>query len=166
MKKIHGKNLVIHNFQVWTLEYTIGDGDAHMNEELKTRFGNEAEPEKGIQYTIPTDGVFQVHWPNGQLRYEWEYKDGKRSDGVSKGWHDNGKLKSIRTYKNGKLNGEWNEWYESGKRETEQIYKDDALDVLQTNWFPSGQKKLERTFKDGKRISSKRWNEDGSVKNG
>ena len=31
MKKIHGKNLVIHNFQVWTLEYTIGDGDAHMN---------------------------------------------------------------------------------------------------------------------------------------
>jgi len=28
-----------------------------MNEELKTRFGNEAEPEKGIQYTIPTDGV-------------------------------------------------------------------------------------------------------------
>tara|TARA_B100001250_G_C19211489_1_gene533803 strand:+ start:360 stop:461 length:102 start_codon:yes stop_codon:yes gene_type:complete len=30
-------------------------------------------------------------------------------------------------------------------------------------WYENGQKQMERTLKDGKGISSKEWNEDGSV---
>ena len=41
----------------------------------------------------PPDGWFRRYWENDQLRYEWEYKDGQRADGISTGWHKNGKLK-------------------------------------------------------------------------
>ena len=31
------------------------------------------------------DGPFKKFWPNGHLRYEWYYKDGKRADGIPSG---------------------------------------------------------------------------------
>ncbi len=53
----------------------------------------------------PENGLFRVYWKDiidnwhgsatlnpdeGEgLRYEWYYKDGKRADGVSKGWWPN-----------------------------------------------------------------------------
>ena len=78
------------------------------------RFANESDPEKGIIYDIPTDGIFQVYWPNDNLRYEWYYKNGKRADGVSKGWWENGNLKQVYNYENGQRNGLWTQWYEYG----------------------------------------------------
>ncbi len=36
---------------------------------------------------------------------------------------------------------------------------------IKTEWYDNGQKSSEETYKNGKWISSKRWNEDGSVKN-
>jgi antitoxin component YwqK of YwqJK toxin-antitoxin module len=58
------------------------------------RYANEVDKEKGMIYDTPTDGLFQAHWLNGNLRYEWEYKDGERADGISRGWHTNGHLDS------------------------------------------------------------------------
>ena len=29
----------------------------------------------------PVDGWFRRYWENGSVRYEWEYKNGKRADG-------------------------------------------------------------------------------------
>jgi len=88
----------------------------------------------------PKDGWFRRYWSNGQLRYEWEYKDGKRVDGVSKAWWPSGQLKSVKPWKNRVIDGTWTFWYENG------------------------QKELERIYKDGKPISEELWNEDGSVK--
>ena len=56
-----------------------------MDDESKTRFANESDPEKGMTYDIPTDGLFQAHWSNGNIRYEWYYKNGQRADGEAKG---------------------------------------------------------------------------------
>ena len=75
------------------------------NTELqKYRFANE-NPTIGIQYDIPTNGLFQVHWSNGNLRYEWYYKDGERADGESKGWFPNGNMKQVWNWKNGEKDG-------------------------------------------------------------
>jgi len=56
------------------------------------------------------------------------------------------------------------EWYDNGHKKEEGTYKDGKKDGLWTGWYENGQKKSEGTYKDGKRISSKEWNEDGSVK--
>ena len=53
---------------------------------------------------------------------------------------------------------------EKGKKEVERTYKNGQLEGLHTQWYENGQKKIEGTFEDGKRVSVKRWNEDGSVK--
>jgi len=117
---------------------------------VKTRFANEDVPPKllGIIYDIPTDGLFQVYWPNGNLRYEWYYKDGKRVDGVSKGWYSNSKLKQTITWKNGKRNGKWIQWWENGQKVCEWTFKD-GKEIGLTRWNDNGQKK-EYIYKDGK----------------
>ncbi len=88
------------------------------------RFANELNQKIGIIYDTPINGLFQIHWPNGNKRYEWYYKDGKRADGVSRGWWPNGILKQERTYKDGKEDGLFTKWYENGQKKSEITYKD------------------------------------------
>ena len=113
------------------------------------------------------DGWFRLYWENesalnhiyygkiwkpsknDQLRYEWKYKDGKRADGLSKGWWPNGQIKNIHTYKDGKRDGLWTSWYENGQKIYETTYKDGEHDGLYTVWYSNGQKSSENTFKDG-----------------
>jgi len=59
----------------------------------------------------PEDGIFQIKWPNGNLRYEWTYKDGKRVDGISRGWWENGQKKHYQSWLNGLEHGLENEWW-------------------------------------------------------
>ncbi len=147
-----------------------------------TRFANEFGP--GVEYDVPTDGLFQVKFSDGKLRYEWYYKDGKQ-DGISKGWWSNGNLKQTMFRKDGKMDGKWIYWYENGQKRIEENYKDGGKtglvtiwfengqkreegylkngikDGLYTEWYENGQKKNETNYKDGKVISEKRWDEDG-----
>ena len=58
----------------------------------------------------------------------------------------------------------WTLWDENGQKIEEGTMKDGKQDGNWTFWNKNGQKSWERTFKDGEEISSKRWNEDGSVK--
>ena len=71
----------------------------------ENRFANETESDSGKIYERPENGTFEVYYGNGQLRYQWDYKDGQRADGESKGWWPDGSWKQIKTFKNGKLNG-------------------------------------------------------------
>ena len=117
------------------------------------RFENESANhapagKKGIIYDIPTDGLFQVKWPNGKLKYEWEYKDGKRADGISKGWWSNGKLKQTQTWKNNTRNGLWTMWYPSGQKKEEEPNRSGLRHGLSISWYDNGQKMYERTFKN------------------
>tara|TARA_B100001105_G_C22222726_1_gene370398 strand:- start:55 stop:558 length:504 start_codon:yes stop_codon:yes gene_type:complete len=154
-----------------------------------------------IKQNCPETGWFRVYWKDvvnphsggttfdeseGEcLRYEWEYKDGKRADGVARSWYPSGQLKEERTYKNGKqdglstvwyengekglegtfkhgeLDGLWTEWYFNGQKMRERTYKDRKLDGFWTEWYDNGQKMRERTYKDGTRITKKVWSKDG-----
>ena len=96
------------------------------------------------------DGLFRKYWSNGQLRYEWEYKDGERADGTSKSWWPNGKLKQTISWKDGKVDGLSTQWDENGQKEDECNYKNGKKDGLWTQWYDNGQKSLEVTYKNGK----------------
>jgi antitoxin component YwqK of YwqJK toxin-antitoxin module len=141
------------------------------------RFANEVDHDAGIIYDTPINGLFQIHWPNGNKRYEWYYKDGKRADGVSRGWWPDGKLKQIIgwqdwvkdglhtiwdengniedeiNYKGGKRDGLWIKFSQrktGGEKMEERTYKNGKKDGLFTFWYENGQKMYEGTFKDGK----------------
>ena len=78
--------------------------------------------------------------------------------------YENGQKKEELTLKDGKLVGKWTRWYENGQKRQEGTFKDGEKDGKWTRWYENGQKKDEGTYKDGELISTKRWNEDGSVK--
>jgi antitoxin component YwqK of YwqJK toxin-antitoxin module len=108
------------------------------------------------------DGWFRLYWENGNLRYEWYFKDGKQ-DGVAKAWWPNGDIKSKRNYKDGKEHGSNIGWYEDGQVAGIRDFKDGKRDGLWTDYYKSGQMWMKKTYKRGKLISEKYWNGDGSV---
>jgi antitoxin component YwqK of YwqJK toxin-antitoxin module len=110
----------------------------------------------------PPDGWFRRYWENGNLRYEWYFKDGKQ-DGVSKAWWPNGDIKSERNYKDGKQDGLRTSWYENGQVAGISDYKDGKDDGLWTDYYKSGQVWMKKTYESGNLISEEYWNADGSV---
>ncbi len=110
------------------------------------------------------DGKWTIWYHNtGTKSYEENWKDGEL-DGLSTNWSENGQKEYEGTWKDGKQDGLHTVWYENGQKKLEVNYKDGELDGLWTWWYENGQKESEWTFKDGELISSKIWNEDGSVK--
>ena len=115
-----------------------------------------------------TDGIMwsKTEWDwyeNEQKKREKTYKNGKLN-GLYTEWYENGQKEYQGTYKDGKVNGLSIGWYENGQKEYESNWKDGKEDGVFTNWYPNGQKKWEETRNEfGKLISSKDWNEDGSV---
>jgi antitoxin component YwqK of YwqJK toxin-antitoxin module len=164
---------------------------------------NGVPAEDWIEENRPENGVFRVYWKKGStfwggdatldpnegkgLRYEFHYKDGKRADGVSKGWfpsgqlkhqwtwknnemnglwirwHRNGQIYKKITYKNGEKDGLWTNWYRHGQIRDEGIWKNGKKDGLWTFWYEGGNKWKEVTYKNGKLISSKLWDEKGNI---
>ncbi len=81
--------------------------------------------------------------------------------------HPNGKVKSKKNYKNGKLHGVCAEWDEMGRKATEANYKDDEKHGLSTYWdegftIEGVYKSREINYKDDKKhgLSTVYW-EDG-----
>ena len=101
-------------------------------------------------------------WPNGQKKYETNYKDGK-TDGLDAYWHENGQKLSEVNYKDGKPDGLVLQWHENGQKRMEDNYKDGKPDGLQVEWHENGQKFYELNFKNGERISEKYWNSKGEI---
>lgn len=67
--------------------------------------------------------------------------------------HDNGQIKGLAQFKDGKPDGLETLWDENGQKEGERNYKDGKLDGLETiGWYENGQKKNETTYKDGKEV--------------
>ena len=96
------------------------------------------------------------------IRYEWEYKDGKRADGESKGWYPdsekrgNYQLKSVRVYKDGEKWGE-TMWFRSGAKECEMPSPKGIKTGTWTWWYENGQKMSESNYKDGANNKDGLW---------
>jgi len=113
-----------------------------------TYYGHQLDPvalEQGLallkQTGAPITGRIIEHYPNGQLRMEGFYIDGKKDgtfkwwyesgqlgllesfvahqkDGVSQLWHGNGQLKQEAKYKNNKRRGSVQYWDEQGNKKS------------------------------------------------
>ena len=108
-----------------------------------------------------------------EYQYYYHPENNKR---VKYGWYNSyyydGNYEEVGTYTEDKKDGKWTEWYDwtklhddEGKiKESEHFYKDGKLDGKWTSWDEDGQIYKVDTYKKGKIISTKMWNEDGSLK--
>jgi hypothetical protein len=126
----------------------------------------------------PVTGIVREWYKNGQLRYEFNYKNGKLN-GLQRWWYENGQLGKEYNYKDslqrkwtmeqvktlielylnineGKEDGLQRGWYENGQLEYEYNYKNGEPDVKRW-WYENGQLMREWNFKD-----DKYWDEDGN----
>ena len=136
-----------------------------------------------ISENHPDNGVFRVYWKDvvgsysggatfnpeesnckihtdcsGHLRFEWYYKDGKRADGVSKGWWPNGQLKQYITWKNEQWHGIYTEWHEeTGNKDVERHYNEGKVEGLYTRWHDNGIKSEEGNYLNGEK--DEKWTE-------
>ena len=138
------------------------------------------------------DGLWTYWTENGQKRLEGTWKDGEY-DGLHTVWYEDGQKKWELTYDNGKEVGLHTFWGKNDEKEYKGKYfirdrdndpsllngsyfsfddgelihsrfKNGTEDGVWTTWYENRQKKFEVTIKDGEKVSSKEWNEDGSVK--
>jgi antitoxin component YwqK of YwqJK toxin-antitoxin module len=134
---------------------------ATVGDELEQR-GKEGE---GLSYARneqkPYTGWNVIFHDNGQIKYLVQYKDGKY-DGLWVRWFENGQKNLEENYKDGELHGLVTVWYDNGQKKWEGNWKDGKKVGLQTGWYENGQKRKEVTYKAGKKISEKQWDEDGN----
>lgn len=109
----------------------------------------------------PVTGEVYYERENGQLKWENNYKDGKR-DGLYRSWHENGQLRWEVNSKDGKGDGIYRSWRENGQLYFEGNYKDGKKDGLYREWYENGQLKGERNYKEGNLLSEKCWDEEAN----
>ena len=75
---------------------------------------------------------------------EVQKKDDLSVDGVrtEMEWYENGKEKSVTTYKGDVKHGEYKEWYEDGQLRVKTTYNEGNLDGLYERWYPDGKREL------------------------
>jgi antitoxin component YwqK of YwqJK toxin-antitoxin module len=93
------------------------------------------------------------------LRYE--HNEQKPFTGWAKQMHENGQVKELKQYKEGKLDGLESRWYENGQKKGELHWKDGKKDGLWTSWYENGQKRQEGNHKEGKKdgVHTKWWSD-------
>jgi 4-hydroxy 2-oxovalerate aldolase len=135
----------------------------------------ENHPENGLfkvywkDVTSPHSGGASFKDEGEGLRYEWYYKDGKMADGKSRGWFPTkcsyrtesgywggsnqiklaGKLKIVRSWKDGKPDGSFTEWYENGYKKSEEHWKNGFPGGHWKRWGFAGNFTEEKIWKEG-----------------
>ena len=103
------------------------------------------------------------YYDNGEKWSEGNYKEGK-IDGLYTFYYKNGQKSYEENYKDGIKVGLWTGWDQNGQKSSERFYKNGKVEGLENYWYQSGREYRELTYSNNELISSKEWNEDGSVK--
>ena len=85
----------------------------------------KAECPRNGNADIRTESWVCTYHPNGRLKGETPYKNGKR-EGISKFYYESGKLKEENPFKNGKREGLMKSYRENGKLFATILYKNDS----------------------------------------
>ena len=104
---------------------------------------------------------------SGQMRegpgfYPLWYRTGESEpfSGWSKSMDDSGQVKSLRKFKDGKVEIQM-VWYKNGQKRSEASYKDGKPNGTAVGWHENGQTQRVSSYKNGKLVSRKVWNSKG-----
>jgi len=84
-------------------------------------------------------GSHTVYFDNGSVRFVAEYTNGK-PNGVFESWHSNGQKEVKGTYAAGVQQGEWNWWHPNGMRRSSVVYHNGNLKGETLAWNESGKR--------------------------
>ena len=139
----------------------IGEWDDFTNKSLPF---NEFRQKKGLQYlrtsNYPYSGYYVQLDKTSKLRNLRHFIDGIL-DGPTVSWRENGLKFHQGSYKEGKKNGILTQWSQKKVKILEQNFKDGKLDGLSVRWYRNGQKSSEQIFQDGHIVTAIGWKPDG-----
>lgn len=110
-----------------------------------------------------TNGVEKRFYPNGQLRYEIEYKDGEYH-GSTKEYYPNGRMKTYCEYKNGKANGVFVRYYNNAANSVNEEYymENDSTKGISYTYYPNENlKSIHRYNNEKKLVASYDYSPEG-----
>jgi antitoxin component YwqK of YwqJK toxin-antitoxin module len=97
------------------------------------------------------NGIVFGNYKNGQLSFEYGYKNGKR-DGLCKQWNKNGQLIWEREFKNGLQHGIDKAWDKNGQLSWELFYKNGLKDGHAKFYDQNGEIIMEELYDNGKKV--------------
>ncbi len=109
---------------------------------------------EGIGYFKNTfqDGVTIEEMIDKKCKYQlWLFYTFKLT-GAARDWYKNGQLRCEYNFKNGKAKGIFRDWYENGQPMYEYNYKNGKKEGISRDWYSDGQLEYERNYKNGKII--------------
>jgi antitoxin component YwqK of YwqJK toxin-antitoxin module len=109
------------------------------------REDNEKEQIENPRNSKISDGIDKAFYPDGKLKYEISYRDGRR-DGMEKLFYPDGKLKSEISYRNGRRDGMEKLFYPDGKLKSETSYQNGRKSGIEKLFAPDGRFISERFF--------------------
>lgn len=142
-------------------EAVVGVWDEFSNKSLPFE---EFRQKKGLQYerssNYPYSGFYVQLDKNKRIRNLRTFKDGYL-EGPSISWRENGLKFFQGNFLKGKKDGVASYWSKTNIKVSEQNYKDGKLDGLTIKWYQNGQKSSEQIFHNGKIVSAYGWRPDG-----
>ncbi len=105
--------------------------------------------EEGLYPPEDYCGVWEVYWPNRQLKYRACYVDGKEN-GEVKCWWENGILAQSGWRDHGECRGLWTDYFEDGARYKETEYRDN--DNFVVRWYSNGTIDRTEVWKEGRHM--------------
>ena len=130
----------------------------------KTLPFEEFRQKNGLQYLrtdeYPFSGYYIQEDENKKIRNLRYFKKGVL-DGPVVSWRENGLKFHQGFYREGKKNGLFEYWSEPNIKTLVQNYKDGNLDGLSVRWYKSGLKSSEQVFHNGKIVTAIGWKPNG-----
>ncbi|WP_282015361.1 toxin-antitoxin system YwqK family antitoxin [Marinifilum flexuosum] len=145
MKKIILLSLVVIMFSSCDLIVSAVDSIKTINRETKKQ--EEVKKENQVIYKQPKNGVKKYKYDNGNIKSIVTFKDGKKV-GVSNTFYKSGEKQYDIPYQDGKKHGKVIWYYKSGKVYRETDYKLGKKDGYQRKYWESGNLKSEMVYKD------------------
>jgi antitoxin component YwqK of YwqJK toxin-antitoxin module len=134
--------------------------EAIESEKLQWRGERLAELCYAPKGQAPYTGWMKTMREDGQIKEVTQYKDGKR-DGLWTEWYENGQKAKQGCYSDSML-GLFTWWYENGHKKEEGNHKDGMQHGIWTTWYENGQKRWETNFGNGAVLGlCKMWYQNG-----
>lgn len=102
------------------------------------------------------EGVSQGWHTNGRIQVVEHFQRGL-SHGIRAKWYEGGQKLSEVNVVEGKLNGQFRRWHETGELAEELELKDGQPDGVSRSYFPSGFLKARAEVRSGKVVEQKFW---------
>lgn len=94
--------------------------------------------------------IKKTYYPSGKIEREYTVDENQKTDGIAKGYWENGNLKEVYSWNHGIANGTTKKYFESGKLSLIGHFTNGLQDSATTEYFENGQVHTVSYYKDGK----------------